>query len=155
MSASGFADGLRSLVLPLSFIYLSLTLSRGTSDEGRKAPPSPFAWVTSGMLGFKDPSTERGTMPTYISLIRWTDQGRKVASSLPDRVGQVEKRIEQLGGKQIGNWLTMGRFDQIAVVEAPDDETAAKMLMIVAERGNASTETLRAFTMDEVRSLQA
>jgi uncharacterized protein with GYD domain len=107
------------------------------------------------MLGFKDPSTERGTMPTYISLIRWTDQGRKVASSLPDRVGQVEKRIEQLGGKQIGNWLTMGRFDQIAVVEAPDDETAAKMLMIVAERGNASTETLRAFTMDEVRSLQA
>jgi uncharacterized protein with GYD domain len=94
-------------------------------------------------------------MPVFISLIKWTDQGRKVASSLPDRVGQVDKRIEQLGGKSIGNWLTMGRFDQIAVVEAPDDETAAKMLMIVAERGNASTETLRAFTMDEVRSLQA
>ena len=94
-------------------------------------------------------------MPIYISLIKWTDQGRKVSSSLPDRVGQVEKRIEQLGGRQIGNWLTMGRFDQIAVVEAPDDETAAKMLMIVAERGNASTETLRGFTMDEVRSLQA
>jgi uncharacterized protein with GYD domain len=94
-------------------------------------------------------------MAIFISLIKWTDQGRKGAPSLPDRVGQVEKRIEQLGGKQIGNWLTMGRFDQIAVVEAPDDETAAKMLMIVAERGNASTETLRAFTMDEVRSLQA
>ena len=94
-------------------------------------------------------------MPTYISLIKWTDQGRKAASDLPDRVEQVSKRVEQLGGKQIGNWLTMGRFDQIAVVEAPDDETAAKMLMIVAERGNASTETLRGFTMDEVRSLQA
>jgi uncharacterized protein with GYD domain len=94
-------------------------------------------------------------VPIYITLIKWTDQGRKVASSLPDRVAQVEKRVEGLGGKQIGNWLTMGRFDQIAVVEAPDDETAAKMLMIVAERGNASTETLRAFTMDEVRSLQA
>ena len=49
----------------------------------------------------------------------------------------------------------MGRFDQIAAVEAPDDETAAKMLMVIAERGNASTETLRAFTMDEVRSLLA
>jgi uncharacterized protein with GYD domain len=92
-------------------------------------------------------------MPVYISLIKWTDQGRSKASSLPDRVAEVEKRIESLGGKSIGNWLTMGRFDQVAVVEAPDDETAAKMLVIVAERGNASTETLRAFTMDEMRGL--
>jgi len=93
-------------------------------------------------------------MPVYISLIKWTDQGRSKAGSLPDRVGEVDKRIASLGGKAIGNWLTMGRFDQVAVVEAPDDETAAKLLMVVAERGNASTETLRAFTMDEVRKLQ-
>jgi uncharacterized protein with GYD domain len=96
---------------------------------------------------------KEGTMPVYISLIKWTDQGRSKASSLPDRVGEVDKRIEALGGKNIGNWLTMGRFDQVAVVEAPDDATAAKLLMVVAERGNASTETLRAFTMDEVRGL--
>jgi uncharacterized protein with GYD domain len=94
-------------------------------------------------------------VPVYISLIKWTDQGRSKASSLPDRVAEVDKRIESLGGKSIGNWFTMGRFDQIAVVEAPDDETAAKMLVIVAERGNASTETLRAFTMDEMRGLIA
>jgi uncharacterized protein with GYD domain len=92
-------------------------------------------------------------MPVYISLIKWTDQGRSKASSLPDRVAEVDKRIASLGGKSIGNWFTMGRFDQVAVVEAPDDETAAKMLVIVAERGNASTETLRAFTMDEMRGL--
>jgi uncharacterized protein with GYD domain len=94
-------------------------------------------------------------VPIYITLIRWTDQGRSKASSLPDRVAEVDKRIEALGGKSLGNWLTMGRFDQIAAVEAPDDETAAKLLMVVAERGNAETETLRAFTMDEVRSLLA
>jgi uncharacterized protein with GYD domain len=92
-------------------------------------------------------------VPTYISLIKWTDQGRSKASSLPDRVAEVDKRIASLGGRAIGNWLTMGRFDQIAVVEAPDEATAAKLLMVVAERGNATTETLRAFTMDEVRSL--
>ena len=92
-------------------------------------------------------------MPVYITLIRWTDQGRERASSLPDRVDEVGKRIESMGGKQIGNWLTMGQYDQIAAVEAPDDETAAKLLMVVAERGNAVTETLRAFTMDEVRGL--
>jgi uncharacterized protein with GYD domain len=92
-------------------------------------------------------------VPIYISLIKWTDQGRSKASSLPERVGEVEKRIQALGGRSIGNWATMGRFDQISVVEAPDDDTAAKLLMIVAERGNAITETLRAFTMDEVRGL--
>jgi uncharacterized protein with GYD domain len=47
----------------------------------------------------------------------------------------------------------MGRFDQVAAVEAPDDETAGKMLVIIAERGNAITETLRGFTMDEMRGL--
>jgi uncharacterized protein with GYD domain len=98
---------------------------------------------------------EGGIVPIYISLIKWTDQGRSKASSLPDRVAEVDKRIEALGGRNIGNWLTMGRFDQIAVVEAPDDETAAKLLVVVAERGNAQTETLRAFTMDEVRSMLA
>jgi uncharacterized protein with GYD domain len=90
---------------------------------------------------------------TYITLIRWTDQGREKASSLPDRVEEVGKRIEAMGGKQVGNYLTMGQYDQVAVVEAPDDETAARLLMVVAERGNAITETLRAFTMDEVRGL--
>ncbi|MGH2739077.1 MAG: GYD domain-containing protein [Actinomycetota bacterium] len=92
-------------------------------------------------------------MGVYISLIKWTDQGRSKVDSLPDRVGEVEKRLEAAGAKSIGNWLTMGRFDQVAIVEAPDDETAAKLLMVIAGRGNAITETLRAFTMEEARKL--
>lgn len=93
-------------------------------------------------------------MAVYITLIRWTDQGRSKVDSLPDRVEQVDKRLAELGAQPIGNWMTMGRFDQVAVFEAPDDETTARLAMIVAGRGNAITETLRAFTMDEVRALQ-
>lgn len=74
-------------------------------------------------------------------------------NTLPDRVEAVEKRVTEVGAKTIGTWVTMGRFDQIVVTEAPDDKTAAKLLMIVAGRGNAVTETLRGFTMDEVRQL--
>ena len=48
---------------------------------------------------------------------------------------------------------TMGRYDQIVISEAPDDETVAKVTMMVAGRGNVATETVRAFTMDEVRKL--
>ena len=92
-------------------------------------------------------------MPIYVTLLKWTDQGRANAASLPDRVAQVESRVEAAGGKTIGHWMTMGRFDQIVVTEAPDDETVAKLLMVIAGRGNAVTETLRGFTMDEVRAL--
>jgi uncharacterized protein with GYD domain len=92
-------------------------------------------------------------MPVYIQLVRWTDQGRKAVQSLPDRVDEVTKKLEGTGTKVIGNWVTMGRYDQIAVAEAPDDEAAAKTALLIAGRGNAITETLRCFTMDEVRKL--
>jgi uncharacterized protein with GYD domain len=92
-------------------------------------------------------------VPFYVSLIKWTDQGRAKVDSLPDRVEQVNKRVADLGGNVIANYVTMGRFDQVAITEAPDDETAAKLLLIVAGRGNAITETLRAWTMEEARAL--
>jgi uncharacterized protein with GYD domain len=92
-------------------------------------------------------------VPIYVTLFKWTDQGRKDVGALPDRAAAVAKRIEQVGGKVIGNYVTMGQYDQIAITEAPDDETVAKMALIIAGRGNAVSETLRGFTMDEVRKL--
>ena len=92
-------------------------------------------------------------MAIYVSLLKWTDQGRKDVGTLPDRAEAVAKRIEQVGGKVLGNYVVMGEYDQIAITEAPDDETVAKMAMIIAGRGNVVSETLRGFTMDEVRKL--
>lgn len=92
-------------------------------------------------------------MPVYVTLIKWTDQGRKDVASLPDRAAAVTKRVEAAGGKVLGNYVTLGRFDQVAITEAPDDETVAKLALMIAGRGNAVTETLRGFTPDEVRKL--
>ncbi len=92
-------------------------------------------------------------MPIFVQLIKWTDQGRKAVASLPDRVEAVQKQIEAMGVKVIGNYCTMGQYDQIAIADAPDDETVAKLSILIAGRGNATTETLRGFTMDEVRKL--
>jgi uncharacterized protein with GYD domain len=92
-------------------------------------------------------------MPVYITLLRWTDQGRRDVGTLPDRAAAVEKRVEEAGGKVLGNYVTMGRFDQVAITEAPDDETIGKLALIIAGRGNAVTETLRGFSMEEVRGL--
>jgi uncharacterized protein with GYD domain len=92
-------------------------------------------------------------MPVYMTLIRWTDQGRRDVATLPDRAEQVAKRVEQAGARILGNYVTMGRFDQVAITEAPDDDTIAKLALVIAGRGNAITETLRCWTMDEVRRL--
>jgi uncharacterized protein with GYD domain len=92
-------------------------------------------------------------MPTYALLLTWTDQGRRDAATLPDRARQVFERFRELGGKEIGHYLTMGRYDQIVLVEAPDDETIARFAVMIAGRGNVVSETLRCFSMDEMRSL--
>jgi uncharacterized protein with GYD domain len=93
-------------------------------------------------------------MPTYIQLLKWTDQGRKDAATIADRVAEVVKRSEsEFGVKIIGAYVTMGQYDQVVVCEAPNDEAIAKVAMLVAGRGNATTESVRAFTMDEVRGL--
>lgn len=93
-------------------------------------------------------------MPIYVQLLKWTDQGRKNAATIVERIEEVSKRAEQeLGVRVIGSYLTMGRFDQIIISEAPNDEALAKISLIVAGRGNVATETLRAFTMEEARKL--
>jgi uncharacterized protein with GYD domain len=92
-------------------------------------------------------------MPVYVQLMKWTEQGRKNAETLPDRVDAVQKRVADMGVKIIGHYLTMGQYDQIVVCEAPNDETVAKISVMVAGRGNVATETMRAFTMEEVRKL--
>jgi uncharacterized protein with GYD domain len=92
-------------------------------------------------------------MPIYVQLMKWTDQGRKNADSLPDRAETVEKRIADMGVQIIGHYLTMGQYDQVVICDAPNDETVAKISVMVAGRGNVVTETMRGFTMEEARKL--
>src|SRR5258706_334740 len=64
-------------------------------------------------------------MPTYISLLRLTGQGAKAIKDSPKRRDAAAKAIESLGGKLVHTYLTMGRYDFVAIIEAPDDEAAA------------------------------
>lgn len=92
-------------------------------------------------------------MPVYITLFRWTDQGRTKAKDLPARYADGQQRIKDGGGTEIGTYMTMGQYDMVSIVEAPNDEAIAKIALGVAGRGNAATETFRAFTMDEVSKI--
>ena len=84
---------------------------------------------------------------------RWTDEGREDVGPPPERSEAVARRVEAAGAELLGDHVTVGRCDRASVVEAPDDETIAKLALMVAGRGNAVSETLRGFSPDEVRRL--
>lgn len=84
-------------------------------------------------------------MPTYIALMRYTEQGIKAVKDSPKRREAAAKAIEAMGGKLLHSYLTMGQYDVVSVIELPDDEAAAKMALVTGMLGNVSTDTLLAF----------
>jgi uncharacterized protein with GYD domain len=92
-------------------------------------------------------------MPVYVTLVRWTDQGRTKAKDLPARYADAQQRMKNAGVNEIGTWVTMGQYDMVSVAEAPNDEVIAKVALEIAGRGNAATETLRGFTMQELSKM--
>ena len=92
-------------------------------------------------------------MPTYISLWKWTEQGIHNVKDTVTRVDQLRAAVEQKGGRVIGTWWTQGAYDIVTVAEWPDDEMASANALSVALAGNAKSETLRAFTAEEMQRL--
>ncbi len=92
-------------------------------------------------------------MPHYVTLMRWTSQGVAGLPAWRERVEDGERIIADAGGRLVGVYVTLGRYDVVEIFEAPDDETAYQILLAVARHGNVTTETLRGFTRDEAESI--
>ena len=92
-------------------------------------------------------------MPTYITLLRWTQKGAEGLKNSPKRLDAGRKAFKKLGAEIKDVYMTMGRYDLVCVVEAPDDETAARALLSLGAQGNIQSETLRAFTEAEYRKI--
>ena len=92
-------------------------------------------------------------MPNYISLMRWTSQGMAGLPGWRERVEEGERVIEAAGGKLIGVYVTLGRYDVVEIFEAPDDEVAIEILMKLNRFAAEHTETLRAFTREEAEAI--
>jgi uncharacterized protein with GYD domain len=90
-------------------------------------------------------------MPTYFSLINYTDQGIRNVKDSPQRLDAAKKLITDMGGELKGFYLTMGPYDLIAILEAPDDEVVAKVLLALGSAGNVRTITLKAFPEADFR----
>ena len=94
-------------------------------------------------------------MPTYITLLKYTQKGIENIKEGPSRLDAAKKAIKASGGEMKAYYLTMGSLDAVSISEAPDDATYAKIILAIASKGAIQTETLRAFTEDEYRSIIA
>jgi len=92
-------------------------------------------------------------MPHYVSLMRWPSQGVAGLPAWRGRVEDGERIISDAGGSLVGVYVTLGRYDVVEIFEAPDDETAAEIILKLQRHGAEHTETLRAFTRDEAEEI--
>jgi uncharacterized protein with GYD domain len=83
-------------------------------------------------------------MPTYIMLTRLTSDGVKTLKDNPSRVHEVNKEVEQIGVSVKSQWATLGEYDFVTVVEAPDEQTMARLSIEMGSRGTVMNETLTA-----------
>jgi uncharacterized protein with GYD domain len=89
-------------------------------------------------------------MATYILLSTLSTQGVQTLKSNPDRLREVNKDVEELGAKVLHQWATLGEWDFVSVVEAPDIATVARVSVALGARGSTKIETLPALTIDEL-----
>lgn len=87
-------------------------------------------------------------MPTYVMLSNLTDEGARTITSKPERIREVNKEIEKLGVKVAAQYAVLGPYDFVNIVEAPDNETIARVSAELGSRGSIKLVTLPAIPID-------
>ena len=88
-------------------------------------------------------------MPTFIMLSRLSPEGVQTIKNNPQRIKEVNREIEQLGAEVKAQWATLGQFDFVNVVDAPDEQTMARISLELGSRGTAKYESLPAIPVDD------
>jgi uncharacterized protein with GYD domain len=92
-------------------------------------------------------------MQTYVALLNWTDKGIENYPETTQRADAFRGMVEKFGGRVVSLFWTVGTYDLVAVVEAPDAETVTAVLLRLGALGNVRTTTMRAFGRDEMTGI--
>jgi uncharacterized protein with GYD domain len=88
-------------------------------------------------------------MPTFVMLSTLTPEGVQTIKNNPSRIQEVNKEIEQLGATVKAQWATLGQYDFVNIVEAPDEVTMSRVSLELGSRGTARYESLVAIPVDD------
>jgi len=94
-------------------------------------------------------------MARYVSLLQFTEQGIRTVQDTIKRAGAATDEAEKMGVKVTDSFWTMGAYDVVLLLDAPDDETMAAFTLKLGARGNVKTQTMRAFRREEMESILA
>ena len=94
-------------------------------------------------------------MPTYIAFGTWTDQGARAIRESPRRLDAAKRQLEEMGGRFVAFWMTMGEHDMVLVYETPDDAVAARFALTLNGVGAVRTRTMKAFPEAAYRGIMA
>ncbi len=94
-------------------------------------------------------------MATYISLLRYTQQGVEAMKESPARLDAAKEVFREMGAELKEFYMAMGQYDAVVISEAPDPETVAKLVLMIGGQGAIRTETLRVFPENEYREIIA
>lgn len=92
-------------------------------------------------------------MATYIVLASFTDQGIRSVKDTTKRADGVKELAKRFGAEMREIYWTLGQYDVVALVEAPDDDAATAFGLAIGSAGNVRTQTLRAFSRDEMTTI--
>ena len=92
-------------------------------------------------------------MHTYIVLMKLTDQGIRAAKDAPDRIEAGINSMNALGGKVMGFYATLGEYDYVACVEAPNEAIVMRFLLAFGAAGDVRTTTMKALTHTEFEEI--
>lgn len=85
-------------------------------------------------------------MPDYVVLYRFTNKGLESIKNSPDRLKAWKKMVSDAGARIKENYVLLGQYDIMEVIEAPNDETIAKLSLQLSALGNVHAESHRAFS---------
>jgi len=88
-------------------------------------------------------------VPLFIVLSKLTDEGSKTVKIKPDRIKEVNQELEEMGVKVLEQYVVLGEYDFVNVVEAPDNETVMKAMLELNSRGTVRTQTMPAIKVDD------
>ena len=88
-------------------------------------------------------------MPIYIMMTNLTDEGRKTVKTNPQRIKEVNKEVEGMGVKILAQYVVLGQYDFINILEADSNETIARVASELGSRGTLQTTTLAAMKLDD------
>ncbi|HVI81714.1 MAG TPA: GYD domain-containing protein [Chthoniobacterales bacterium] len=94
-------------------------------------------------------------MPTYVGLLQFTDQGIRNVQDTTKRAASAIAEADRMGVKVTDSFWTMGAYDVVLLLDAPDDATVTAFSLKLGSLGNVKTQTMRAFRSEEMKSILA